>query len=68
MYPKVQGIRYVVDVYVNNRRVDHKEQTYPPHGSLRRQDIRTGDIFRLQGEAVNARGDVGYFFLTCRAA
>lgn len=68
VYPTVSGIRYVVDVYINRRRVDHKEQDYPPHGSVNARDIRTGDIFRLEGQATNGAGDVAWFYLTCRAA
>lgn len=68
VYPRVAGTRFVVDVFVNNRRVDHKDQVYPPHGSVNRRAIRSGDIFRLEGQATNARGDVAIFYLVCRAA
>jgi hypothetical protein len=61
-------VRFVVDVYVNNRRVDHKDQNYPPHGSVNAADVRTGYIFRLEGNATNGAGDVAYFYLTCKAA
>jgi hypothetical protein len=67
VYPSVPAARYVVDVFVNNRRFDHKEQGYPPHGSVPASAINGGDIFRLEGQAFNARGDVGSFFITCKA-
>lgn len=68
IYPNVSAVRYVVDIFVNNRRFDHKDQDYPPHGSVPASAIRSGDIFRLEGQAFNARGDVGIFFITCKAA
>lgn len=68
VYPNVPAVRFVADVYVNNRRVDHKDQNYPPHGSVPASQIATGDIFRLEGQAYNAKGDVGIFYLTCKAA
>ena len=68
VYPNTPSVRYVVDIYVNNRRFDHKDQDYPPHGSIMARAISSGDIFRLEGRATNARGDVGTFYLTCKAA
>ncbi len=67
VYPNVTNIRYVVDVYINQRRVDHKEQNYPSHGSVNARNVRTGDIFRLEGSATNGKGDIARFYLTCRA-
>ena len=66
--PASPAARYVVDVFVNNRRFDHKDQAYPPHGSVPASAIKTGDVFRLEGQGFTARGDVGSFFLTCQAA
>lgn len=68
IYPKVPAVRYVVDVFVDSRRVDHKDQAYPPHGSVSAGDLRARSVFRLEGQAINARGDRGFFYLTCRTA
>ena len=68
VYPRQPAVRFVVDVFMNNRRVDHKDQNYPPHGSVNAADVRTGYIFRLEGNATNGAGDVAYFYLTCKAA
>jgi hypothetical protein len=68
IYPKVPAVRFIVDIYINNWRIDHKEQAYPPHGSVPARNIASGDIFRLEGQVVNAKGDVGFFYLTCKAA
>lgn len=68
VYPNVPAVRFVSDVYINNWRIDHKDQSYPPHGSVPASQIDTGDIFRLEGQAFNAKGDVGIFYLTCKAA
>ena len=68
VYPKQVAATYVVDVYMNNRRVDHKQQSYPPHGSVNARDVVSGGVFRLEGSATNGAGDVAYFFLTCKAA
>ena len=68
VYPQVAAVRFVVDIWINKRRFDHKDQDYPPHGSVPASVITSGDLFRLEGQAFNARGDVGMFFLTCKAA
>jgi hypothetical protein len=68
VYPSVAAVHFVVDVWINKRRFDHKDQNYPPHGSVPASIVRSGDVFRLEGRAFNARGDVGMFFLTCKAA
>ena len=68
VYPNVAAVRFVVDIWINKRRFDHKDQDYPPHGSVPASAIGSGDLFRLEGQAFNARGDVGMFFLTCKAA
>ena len=68
VYPAIPAARYVVDVFVNDRRFDHKDQDYPPHGSVPASVVKAGDIFRLEGQGFTARGDVGIFFLTCQAA
>lgn len=68
VYPNVPAVTYTVDVFVNNRRDDHKVQAYPPHGSVNAAKLKTGDVFRLEGQAVDADGNIGYFYLTCVAA
>jgi hypothetical protein len=68
VYPHAAPERFVVDIWINKRRFDHKDQDYPPHGSVPASAIGSGDLFRLEGQAFNARGDVGMFFLTCKAA
>ena len=67
VHPRVPGIRYVVDVYVADQRVDHKDQISPPHGSVPADAILPGDTFRLEGQVVTSRGSAGSFFLTCKA-
>lgn len=39
---------WVVDVYVDKKRVDHKDQTYPPHGSVSPKDAKSGNTFSVQ--------------------
>jgi hypothetical protein len=56
VYPNVPA-GYVVDIVVNNRRFDHKDQGCPPHGSVPASAISTGDIFRPEGQAFTASGD-----------
>jgi hypothetical protein len=63
VYPNEPAVRYVVDVYMNKTRVDSKDQSYPPHGSVSKKQVVSGGIFRLEGRAFNAEGDVGIFFL-----
>lgn len=65
--PRLPATRYVVDVYLDDRRVDHRDQITAPSGSVPAQAVRAGSVFRLQGEAATLRG-VGRFFLVCRAA
>lgn len=38
---------WTVDVYVRNRRVDHKNQNYPPHGSVNPKDAKKGAELRI---------------------
>ncbi|HEX8497263.1 MAG TPA: hypothetical protein VF661_08725 [Actinomycetales bacterium] len=66
-YPNVPVSSFVVDVYMGSRRVDHKSQSYPPHGSVNKVDVKAGSTFRLTGEATNPKGDVLVFGLQCRA-
>lgn len=64
-YPNHPATRYVVDVYVGNTRVDHKDQDYPPHGSVNAVDVRPGQVFRLSGTVYNG-DDTLVFTLQCR--
>lgn len=68
VYPTLPAVTYTVDVYVNNRRDDHKVQTYPPHGRVNANQLKTGDVFRLEGQAVDAAVNIGYFYLQCLSA
>lgn len=74
VYPKVPAVRYVVDIYLNNKVADHKDQPYPPHASLPPDSpevdigVRSGDVFRIEGRAYDGHGGVGIFYLTCKAA
>jgi len=52
-------------VYVGTRRVDHKDQTYPPHGSVATTDIRVGQTFKMTGTVYNG-SDTLVFVLQCR--
>jgi hypothetical protein len=45
-----------------------KREEFTTHGSAPASAIGSGDLFRLEGQAFNARGDVGIFFLTCKAS
>jgi hypothetical protein len=67
VHPRLPVLRYVVDVYVDDRRVDPKDQIGAPHGAVAPDLIRGGSVFRLEGQAATLRG-VGRFFLACRAA
>lgn len=66
-YPSVPVSTFVVDVYMGSRRVDHKSQAYPPHGSVNVVDVRQGATFSISGQATNPKGDVLVFGLRCRA-
>src|SRR6266567_4231938 len=49
LYPHVPASRYVVDVFVGKNRVDHKDQNYPPHGSINAKDLYTGAQVAVTG-------------------
>ena len=67
VHPRLPALRYVVDVYVDDRRVDHQDRISAPHGVVAPDLIRGGEVFRLEGRAATLRG-VGSFVLACRAA
>jgi hypothetical protein len=70
IYPNVAASRYVVDVYVGNRRVDHKDQAYPPHGSVSATDVRGkgGQVFGISGQAWDGNKNTLVFQLQCHIA
>ena len=49
---------WVVDVFIDTRRVDHKEQNYNPHGSVSPRDARSGSTFRIEAVHTDPRGTV----------
>lgn len=49
---------WVVDVFVNARRVDHKEQDYNPHGSVSPLDAPPGSMFRVEAVHTDPGGTV----------
>ncbi len=67
VYPNTPADTYSVDIYINGKRVDHKDQDYQPHGSVNAVDVPSGAIFQLTGTATLG-SDIAYFYLTCRGA
>jgi hypothetical protein len=67
VYPTTPAARYIVNVYVGSKRVDSKNQDYPPHGSVNARDVRSGAMFRLEGEMQNPN-QIQKFFLQCELA
>ncbi len=69
-YPNssVKATRYLVDVYVGTKRVDHKDQNYAPHGSVSYKDVagRAGQIFALTGAVYNGSSNTLLFTLQCK--
>lgn len=54
------GGRWLADVYVGKRRVDHKDQSYQPHGSISPIDLRSGFLLQFVIQHVNTRGEVSF--------
>ena len=71
-YPNgsVKATRFVVDVYVGSRRVDHKDQSYAPHGSVSARDVagKHGQSFTLSGTAWSGSKNTLTFTLRCKIA
>jgi hypothetical protein len=65
VYPNTPAETYSVDIFINGKRVDHKDQAYPPHGSVNAVDVPSGGLFQLTGTATLG-SDIAYFYLTCR--
>ena len=47
---------WTVDVYVNNRRVDHKEQSYQPHGSISPKQLPPSSFINIEAFHVDLYG------------
>lgn len=76
-YPKLEAARYVVAITIGGRKVDGKNQRYPPHGSLpgkvRNKEgrlvrlYRSGQLFKLSGTSYDPKGHVVQrFFIKCK--
>lgn len=65
-----QASRYVINVYVGSRRVDHKDQSYAPHGSVSATDVRgrAGQSFSLSGVVYAGTKNTLTFGLSCKIA
>ncbi|MCD2197915.1 hypothetical protein LQ327_31550 [Actinomycetospora endophytica] len=49
------------DVYVNNRKVDHKDQDYQPHGSVNPADLPPGSFVSIEAWHTDRFGAEHYF-------
>lgn len=58
--PALDGGPWTVDVYVGNKRVDHKQQNYAPHGSVAPAQAVAGQTFRLEATHVDPKGTTHY--------
>ncbi len=71
-YPNrsIKVTRFIVDVYVGARRVDHKDQSYAPHGSVSATDVRgrRGQDFSLTGTSYDGAMNTLTFTLRCKIA
>jgi hypothetical protein len=68
-YPKLPATRYYVSVYAGARKVDGKNQSYPPHGKVPGTKYRSGQTFKVEGKSVDAKGGVVQtFFIRCTLA
>ncbi len=68
-YPKLPAERYRVSVYAGGRKVDGKNQTYPPHGSIPGNRYQSGQAFRIEGKSFDSKGGVVQtFFIKCTLA
>jgi hypothetical protein len=67
IYPNFAASHYTVDVFMGSRRVDHKDQSYPPHGSVNAVDVRHHVDFTVSGTITRGKDHV-YFDLTCTTA
>ena len=51
------GGLWLAFVVVGRRTVDRKEQAYPPHGSVNRKDLRSGQVLRFLVYHVDTNGN-----------
>lgn len=67
IYPNYPVSRYVIDVYIGSWRLDHKDQNYPPHGSVPAREVsgRSGQDFTVSGQITTPDGDELIFQLKC---
>jgi hypothetical protein len=56
--PSANAGPWTVDVFVNQRRVDHKVQNYAPHGSVSPTDAPSGSLFHIVAFHTDLRGTV----------
>lgn len=45
--------QWMIDVFSDGRRVDHKEQNYAPHGSVHPNDVRPGKLLEVEGHVTS---------------
>ena len=67
IYPNYPATRYVADVYVGSTRFDHKDQNYPPHGSVPSRVVRGkgGQDFTVSGVIYDGHGNRLNYRLAC---
>ena len=60
----------MVTVYVGSHKFDHKDQTYPPHGSVPAKAVahKSGKTFSLTGTVYAGKKDTVRFYLACKIA
>jgi hypothetical protein len=59
---------YLLDVYVNGKRVDHKNQAYPPHATVVvNQDagLPSGGVLLIEGTFTPVNDDPQEFYFKC---
>jgi RHS repeat-associated protein len=49
-YPIFNYGHWTVSVQINGHQVDHKDQYYPPHGSIQPTDAPSGSVLTIQAE------------------
>src|SRR3954454_142285 len=67
IYPNYPASRFVVDVFAGSKKVDHKDQAYPPHGSVNARDVagRSGQDFTVSGQITDVKNNQLNFQLKC---
>jgi hypothetical protein len=76
-YPNLPAEKYIVGIYIGDKKVDGKKQNYAPHGSLPARapnkrghlvrTYKTGQIFKIAGTSYDAKGSVVQkLFIKCR--